>query len=272
VVRAALNKQAKYMTSPLWTIVAGEGPIIAVALHDGHGARDEIRDSFAISEADRLREEDPFTGGWTSIAPTRIVAHRSRFEVDLNRSAERAVYETPDDAWGLTVWKNPLSEEMLARSRAIRTGFYSVVERLLESKLEQHDKLVIYEIHSYNHHRGGPAAAFDNPQANPQVNLGTGYVNLERWCSVQDRFMRDMAAYDFPGGKLDVRENVKFNGGYFAQWIGKRFPDTICNLCIEFKKFFMDEWTGKADPAMLAAIQSALESTVAGVQEELAQL
>jgi N-formylglutamate deformylase len=272
VDRASLNKQAKYMTSPLWTIVAGEGPIIAVAVHDGHGARDEIRDSFAISEADRLREEDPFTGGWTSIAPTKIVAHRSRFEVDLNRSAEKAVYQTPADAWGLTVWKDSLTEKMLARSRAIRTEFYAVVERLLESKLEQHDKLVIYEIHSYNHHRGGPAAAFDDPQENPQVNLGTGYVNLERWGTIQERFMRDIAAYNFPGGKLDVRENVKFHGGYFAQWIGERFPDTICNLCIEFKKFFMDEWTGKADPTMLAAIQSALESTVPGVQEELAQL
>jgi N-formylglutamate deformylase len=260
------------MTSPLWTIVAGEGPIVAVAVHGGHEVRDEIRDSFAICDADRLREEDPFTGGWTAIAPTKVIAHRSRFEVDLNRSAEKAVYETPADAWGLTVWKEPLSDEILDRSRAIRTEFYAVVERLLESKLAQHDKLVIYEIHSYNHHRLGPVAAFDDPQKNPQVNLGTGFVNRERWSPVLDRFMHDIAAYDFPNGKLDVRENVKFRGGYFAQWIGERFPDTICNLCIEFKKFFMDEWTGKADPAMLAAIQSALESTVPGVIEELAQL
>lgn len=260
------------MTSPLWTIIAGEGPIVAVALHDGHETRDEIRDSFAISEADRLREEDPFTGLWTDIAPTKIIAHRSRFEVDLNRPAEKAVYQTPADAWGLTVWKETLSDEMLERSRTIRIEFYSVVERLLESKIAQHGKLVIYEIHSYNHHRLGPTAAFDDPELNPQVNLGTGYVNLDRWGPVQYRFMRDMAAYDFPGGKLDVRENVKFNGGYFAQWIGERFPDTVCNLCIEFKKFFMDEWTGMPDPAMIAAIKSAIESTLPGVQEELDKL
>src|SRR5688572_27418718 len=116
------------MTHPLWTIVAGEGPIVAVALHDGHEARDEIRDSFAISEADRLREEDPFTGGWTAIVPTKIIAHRSRFEVDLNRNAEKAVYQTPADAWGLTVWKSPLTSEQLERSRAIRIEFYAVVE------------------------------------------------------------------------------------------------------------------------------------------------
>ena len=28
---------------------------------------------FALSDADRLREEDPFTGHWTSIAPTRLI-------------------------------------------------------------------------------------------------------------------------------------------------------------------------------------------------------
>jgi N-formylglutamate deformylase len=260
------------MTLPLWTIIAGEGPIVAVGLHDGHETRDEVREQFAISKANRLREEDPFTGLWTDIAPTKIIAHRSRFEVDLNRSAEKAVYQTPDDAWGLTVWKEALSNEMLERSRAIRIEFYAVVERLLESKIAQHGKLVIYEIHSYNHHRLGPTAEFDDPQLNPQVNLGTGYVDRERWGPVLDRFMRDIADYDFPDGKLDVRENVKFRGGYFAEWIGERFPDTICNLCIEFKKFFMDEWTGMPDHATIAAIKSALESTLPGVREELNKL
>jgi N-formylglutamate deformylase len=71
---------------------------------------------------------------------------------------------------------------------------------------------------------------------------------------------------------LIVAENVKFMGGYFAQWIGERFPGTVCNLCIEFKKFFMDEWTGKLDQQLHSAIQQALASTVPGVVEELGQL
>jgi hypothetical protein len=89
---------------------------------------------------------------------------------------------------------------------------------------------------------------------------------------VLDRFMHDLREHDFPGGKLDVRENIKFEGGYFAQWVGENYPTTVCNLCIEFKKFFMDEWTGVPVPALLAAITTALESTVSGVLEEVDKL
>jgi N-formylglutamate deformylase len=131
--------------------------------------------------------------------------------------------------------------------------------------------LVIYELHTYNHHRGGPDAPFDDPLQNPQVNLGTAY-NDSKWRPVLERFMNDLRKFDFPGGRLDVRENIKFEGGYFAEWVGKKFPKTVCNLCIEFKKFFMDEWTCALDPELHSAILSALQSTLPGVQEELAQL
>ena len=32
-------------------------------------------------------------------------ARRSRFEVDLNRPREEAVYRVPEDCWGLDVWR-----------------------------------------------------------------------------------------------------------------------------------------------------------------------
>ena len=66
--------------------VQGEGPLIAVAVHAGHAVRAELAGLFALSADGRLREEDPYTGEWAELAPTRIVAHHSRFEVDLNRA------------------------------------------------------------------------------------------------------------------------------------------------------------------------------------------
>ena len=36
----------------------------------------------------------------------RIIVNRSRFEVDINRPRDKAVYITPEDAWGLHIWKN----------------------------------------------------------------------------------------------------------------------------------------------------------------------
>jgi N-formylglutamate amidohydrolase len=242
--------------------------VVAVALHDGHAVRDEVAPLFAIAEAERLREEDPYTAAWTSIGSTRIIARRSRFEVDLNRSAERAVYRTPGEAWGLKVWKEPLADDVYERSRAIRADFYAEVGEVLRKLLKQHERLVVYELHTYNHHRQGPGAPFDDAEFNPQVNLGTAH-NAPRWRPVLERFKRDLCEFDFPGGQLDVRENVKFTGGYFAQWLGENFSDTVCNLCIEFKKFFMDEWTSKLDEGLHRAISSALASTVPGVLEEL---
>jgi hypothetical protein len=178
------------------------------------------------------------------------------------------VYRTPADAWGLTVWKDPLPGDVLERSREVRTQFYAKVDEVLRGLLEQHDRLVVYELHTYNHHRQGPGAPFDDPELNPQVNLGTAY-NAPHWRPVLERFKRDLREFDFRGGKLDVAENVKFVGGYFSQWLGENFGGTVCNLCIEFKKFFMDEWTGALDDDLHAAIYDALASTVPGVLEEL---
>jgi N-formylglutamate amidohydrolase len=244
---------------------------VAVALHDGHDVREEVAPLLAISAADRLREEDPYTAAWTPIAPTRIIACRSRFEVDLNRPHERAVYRVPADAWGLTVWKQPLPDDVLERSRAVHTEFYARVDEVLRGLLEQHERVVVYELHTYNHHRQGPQAPFDDPDLNPQVNLGTAH-NAPHWRPALERFKRDLRVFDFPGGKLDVAENVKFTGGYFSQWLGENFSGTVCNLCIEFKKFFMDEWTGALDDDLHAAIYDALAGTIPGVLKELEKL
>ncbi|MGD8743873.1 MAG: hypothetical protein PVH46_10665, partial [Granulosicoccaceae bacterium] len=57
-----------------------------------------------------------------------------------------------------------------------------------------------------------------------------------------------------------------------AQWIHNNYPDTICVLSIEFKKFYMDEWTGVADIDQIQAIRDALHSTVPGILEELKKI
>lgn len=65
---------------------------------------------------------------------------------------------------------------------------------------------------------------------------------------------------------------MKFFGGQHARWAHERFPETACVLAIEFKKFFMDEWTGQPDMTLVEAIGDALKSTVPGVLEELSKL
>jgi hypothetical protein len=93
----------------------------------------------------------------------------------------------------------------------------------------------------------------------------------ERWFAVVDAFIDAFRIFDFPGGRLDVRENVKFFGGHWPRWIHETFPETGVAIAIEFKKFFMNEWTGEADQQLVEAIGEALRSTVPAVLDALEQ-
>ena len=110
---------------------------------------------------------------------------RSRFEVDLNRPREKAVYVTPDDCWGLDVWKekpSPRNHRTLAcRIRRLLLADQKIFSPKRE---EKHGKFVLYDIHSYNHKRNGadararirrrkPGSKYRNGNARPRK---MGYV------------------------------------------------------------------------------------------------
>jgi len=65
---------------------------------------------------------------------------------------------------------------------------------------------------------------------------------------------------------------VKFRGGNFSRWIHENFADSACCLAVEFKKFFMDEWTGVIDPHEFEAIPQALTSSLSGLRESLQKI
>ncbi len=260
------------MDGPVWQVQFGDGPLVAAAIHDGSQVRSEVVPLLALDEMERLYEEDPYTGAWTSIAPTRIVVFRSRFEMDLNRPPEKAVYLEPEDAWGLRVWKTRPPADVVQRSVAQYEAFYRHARFLLEGLAERYGRLVVFDLHSYNYRRQGADGPAADPQHNPDVNVGTGTMDRHRWAPVVDRFLADVARFDFPGRPLDVQENVKFPGGQFSRWIHRTFPDSVCCLAVEVKKFFMDEWTGQVDRTQLHAVGEALRSATAGVLEELEKL
>ena len=257
------------MTDQIWRLQVGDGPLVATAVHDGHETRPDVRSHLLLGELDRLREEDPFTGEWTRVAPTRVVGTRSRFEVDLNRPREKAVYRTPDDAWGLTVWKDEPPADMFDVSLAEYDTFYAAMHDLFAKIIKQHGRLLVFDLHTYNHRRQGPDSPAADVEGNPQVNIGTGTMDRRRWAPVVDTFVDTLRAFEFPGGKLDVRENVKFKGGNWPRWIHEVFPDSGVAIAIEFKKFFMDEWSGEPNEDLVAAIGEALRFTAPAVLESL---
>jgi hypothetical protein len=57
---------------------------------------------------------------------------------------------------------------------------------------------------------------------------------------------------------LDVRENVRFQGGHLSRWVATHYPTTACVLAVELKKTFMDEWTGTPNAEHIAQLAGAL--------------
>lgn len=253
-----------------WEVRPGDGPVVTVALHAGHEVSPEVAARLALPEPIRLREEDPGTGLFTELGTTRVVVHRSRFQVDLNRPREGAVYRTPEAAWGLDVWGDGgPPEELVALALQEYDDFYHEMEHLLAAMKERWGRFAVYDLHSYNHRRRGPAAPPDDPAAAPEINVGTGAIDRARWETVVERFMAELACSEVRGRRLDVRENVRFLGGHFPAWIARTFPRSGCPLAIEVKKTYMDEWTGEIDRAAAEEIRAALAATVPRVAEAL---
>lgn len=229
--------------------------------------RSSLRSLSGLTAAERFREEDPFTDLWTTISDNRIIGTRSRFEVDLNRPPTKAVYRTPEDCWGLPVWKEDLPMHEVEHSMVAYDAFYAGVEALLIRLLTRHERVVIYDIHSYNHQRKGPGI-LDDPELNPEVNLGTAHMHHDAWAAIVEALAQ--ALRHGPDGRMhDVRENVKFKGGFFSQWLHQRFGARVCPVAIEFKKVFMNEWTGAPDPYAVADIAKRLAASVPRVLEHL---
>ena len=254
-----------------WSTQHGPGPIVATAIHDGHELRREIAAAMALSDAQRLREEDPFTGSAVVGVPTHVVVHRSRFEFDLNRPPDEAVYRTAEQCWGLEVWKKEPDEQLVTRSQAIHAEYYRMLAALLDGVASRHDRFALIDVHSYNHRRGGPDAPPEPESQAPDINIGTFSMPREHWAFLVDPLMEALRGFDFNGRRLDVRENVAFQGrGYQARFVHERYPLHGCAIAFEFKKFFMDEWTGVADDQELAGMRR-LVSFMAETCEDLLQ-
>ncbi len=183
----------------LFQLIAGEGPLVAAAIHNGHLVRPEVVELLSLSDTERLREEDPFTDTLIDWASTQLVGCRSRFEVDLNRPRDMAIYLTPEQAWGLNVWHTPPVDEVVARSLANYDLFYATAEAVLRRLVATHGRVVVLDVHTYNHRRDGADGPLADADANPEVNVGASTMDRARWAAVVDGFLAELANFDYLG-------------------------------------------------------------------------
>jgi hypothetical protein len=218
------------------------------AVHDGHQFRQELWENCLHTAYDRWYEEDPETKNMVSTHPIVIAGCDSRFEYDLNRGPESAIYE---DAWGKKLWKNPLEQDIYDRSIQKHYNFYKVVHALI-SKIESlYKTCIVYDMHSYNWKRWDREV--------PTWNLGTSNIDNSRFGNEVNRWKNYLSTLKLPNNiKSDCEINNTFQGnGYFLKYITNNFKNTLV-LATEIAKVYCDEYTQIIYPEVVVAVEKQL--------------
>lgn len=224
-------------------------PYACGAVHDGHQFRKDLWDNCLHTEYDRWYEEDPETKNMVISQPIVIAGCDSRFEYDLNRDPENAVFDT---AWGKQLWKQPLPEEEKTKSLQKHTNFYKVVHALISKLEEKFGVCIVYDMHSYNWQRWDREV--------PTWNLGTSNIDNDRFGAEVERWREVLASIQLPHGiQQTSKVNDTFKGnGYFLKYITKNFKNTLV-LATEIAKVYCDEYKQINYPEVVDAVASQLQ-------------
>jgi len=223
-------------------------PCICAAIHDGHRMRDDLSSRCLLTPEERLREEDPHTGGLVSSMPITLVAHDSRYEYDLNRPLAQCVSKK---AWGRMVWRKQPTQRQHTRSRARHSSFYAVLDALVAAVEKRFGACLVMDVHSYNMGRQDASA--------PTFNLGTSQIDMDRWGGVINRLSSSLGSMELPGLPVSVKKDTVFQGrGYLIAHINARFTDTLV-IPTEVGKVFMDEETCETYPLVLEALATGFK-------------
>jgi N-formylglutamate amidohydrolase len=238
-------------------------PFIGTALHAIHRLRPEVRDLVVASESERRLEEDPETHRFLGLFTHTIVSNQSRFEVDMNRTPDQAVYERPDMAWGIKVLDSPLP-------RSVRQGcldkwyeFQSLVDAAVEDAIQRFGRAFVFDIHSYNYQRDGPTDW--RADGKPVINLGTRHLRLDERGRGEVEWLLDrLKEHTVEGERLSVEENGVFGGGYLNQRLSRQFGPKCITLSIEYKKVYMDERADTVQQEVLEGLVEQFHETIRG--------
>ncbi len=223
---------------------------ICGAIHDGHQFRRELWNNCLHTEYERWYEEDPATKQMIQHHSIVIAGCDSRFEYDLNRAPDAAVYE---DAWGKELWKKPLKTEVKDRSLEKHYSFYKVVHALIAKIESKYGAAIVYDIHSYNWRRWDRSV--------PVINLGTTNIDNKKYSSFVDSWSTTLSQIRLPHN-IETTSGINdtfYGHGYFLKYITKNFKNTLV-LATEFSKIYCHELDYIIYPEIVQAIETGLQT------------
>ena len=233
-------------------------PYVCGAVHDGNQFRKSLWDNCLHSEYERWYEEDPCTREMVQSHPVVIAGCDSRFEYDLNRGPDSAIYQ---DAWGKRLWRDPLAEEEIEHSLRKHNAFYQVTHALM-SKIEgKYGRAIVFDMHSYNWQRWEREV--------PVWNLGTTNIDNNRFGRLVESWRNKLAEMNLPNGiNTTAGINDTFYGkGYFLKYITDHFKNTLV-LATEIAKVYCDEHSGIIYPEVVRSVEEHLKDLIPLQAEE----
>ncbi|MGC1473409.1 MAG: N-formylglutamate amidohydrolase [Psychroserpens sp.] len=222
------------------------------AVHDGHQFRKPLWDNCLHTEYERWYEEDPETKSLVASHPIVLAGRDSRFEYDLNRPPEEAVFVT---AWGKELWREPLSKDEKKESLEKHSNFYRVTHALMAKLEEKFGMAIVYDMHSYNWKRWEREV--------PTWNLGTSNIDNKRFGTDIELWRKSLAEIKFPREiKSTAKINDTFQGnGYFLKYITQNFKNTLV-LATEIAKIYGDEYEYVLYPEIIATVEKQLRNRI----------
>ncbi|MDW5288653.1 N-formylglutamate amidohydrolase [Formosa sp. PL04] len=227
-------------------------PFICGAVHDGHHFKRDLWDFCTHSEYERWYEEDPETKTMVSECPIVISGLDSRFEYDLNRAPEDAIYK---DAWGKPLWKKPLLTSLKDRALNKHHEFYNVLHKLVSTVEDIYGHAVVYDMHSFNVKRWDREV--------PTWNLGTKNVDESRFKTEIENW-RQLLSEITLSKKIPSTAHINdtFQGnGYFLKYITSNFTNTLV-LATEIAKVYCNEKKALIYPEIVSNVRDQLGAKI----------
>jgi hypothetical protein len=231
------------------------------AVHAGSRIREDLRDALAVSEADRFREEDPATEKFIMGLPLQVIALDSRFEYDLNRPEDKAIPLTPDMAWGLEVWNRELTASEKEVTLNKYREFHGLMEIISDYLTQSAGRAYIFDMHSYCYQRDERLPWYENSK--PEINLGTEAINKDIFGQEIGMLLEKFGQISVEGRKIRAAENEVFRGGYLARKLCARHYNNLAVFAVEFKKIFMDEWSGEIYGPVIYELKEKISAVLA---------
>lgn len=250
---------------------SGDAPLLISVPHDGRCVPDDIATQMT-GAGKSLPDTDWHVGRLydfaTELGAAMIVAHYSRYVVDLNRPADDAALYEGQLATGLCptqtfagedIYKADTAIDLQQRVRKYWQPYHDKIRATLEALCAEHGYALLWDAHSIT---SRVPSLFDGEL--PVLNIGTWDG---RSCG---RAIADAATDIAEASPYDAVVNGRFKGGYITRHYGS--PEQgVHALQLEIaQRAYMDEATQRYDEAHASQLRDTLKAMLRAFLETAA--